>query len=117
MQIIKGNRTAFFDCDDTLVMWDKNIPEEDGAIVLDCAGYDVRCRPHLKHIEALKRHHARGHTVIVWSAGGYEWALQVVQALGLEECVDAVMCKPSWWYDDLQADEVLRTIDRIYYND
>lgn len=116
MQVIKGDRVAYFDVDDTLVMWGYG-PEDLGTIPLECQGHYVYCKPHAKHIEAMKRHAARGHTIVVWSAGGVEWATTVVEKLGLSNIVDAVACKPSWWYDDLKAEEILRPMDRIYYND
>ncbi len=116
MYVIKGDRTAWFDCDDTLIMWGYTA-QDTGTLTLECQGYYVYVKPHAKHIEAMKRHAARGHTVVVWSAGGAEWAVNVIEKLGLSSIVDAVACKPSWWYDDLKAEDILRPIDRIYYND
>jgi hypothetical protein len=63
--------------------------------------------PHRLHIEQLRKHKMRGHTVIVWSAGGYDWAAAVVKTLGLENIVDLVISKPIWVYDDLPPNEFM----------
>jgi phosphoserine phosphatase len=65
----------------------------------------------------MKSHKFRGHTVIVWSAGGVEWAKTVVTALGLENYVDLVVAKPKWYYDDLQSHEFLPASSRVYHED
>jgi hypothetical protein len=58
--------------------------------------------------------HARKQPIIVWSAGGWEWALRVVQELQLEEYVHCVMSKPAWYMDDLTAEEILPEVNRIF---
>lgn len=96
--------TVFFDVDDTLVLWNPPSSEEEKCITITTeAGYKVWCLPHFKHIEAIKEHKARGHFVVVWSQGGADWAEKVVDALELRNLVDVVICKPSWFYDDLPA--------------
>ncbi len=62
----------------------------------------------------LMDHHSRGFTNIVWSAGGYAWAHEVVYALGLQDYVTLIMAKPLKYVDDLQAPEIL--VSRIYLN-
>jgi len=56
----------------------------------------------------MRRHKIRGSTIIVWSAGGAAWAKKAVEALGIEELVDIIMCKPRWYVDDLPADEWMK---------
>jgi hydroxymethylpyrimidine pyrophosphatase-like HAD family hydrolase len=97
MYVLTSDKTVFFDVDDTLVIWE-----------------GTSYRPHNKHIELLKRFVERGQPVVVWSAGGYEWAERVVKELNLEGLVTAVMAKPQWWVDDLTANEVLFAHSRIY---
>lgn len=92
--------TVYFDVDETLVMWVEN---------------ENRFVPNEKHILALKRHHLRGHTVVVWSAGGSTWAQGVVEGLGIEEHVDYVLSKPHWYYDDLTVDKFMPEMNRVYY--
>jgi phosphoserine phosphatase len=58
-------------------------------------------------IEQLKKHKIRGHTIIVWSAGGSKWAAEAIKFLELEAYVDLVIEKPRWMYDDKQAEEFM----------
>lgn len=118
MKIIENESTVFCDIDDTLVMWSDlfSQPHEGAIPIID--PYDNSTNylvPHKKHINLLKKYKGRGQSVIIWSAGGYKWALSVVKALGLEEYVDLVMSKPMKYIDDLQASEILGT--RLYLKD
>lgn len=103
MKVIETNNMVCFDVDDTLVMWDIPESHEHEAITFDSFGYPTRVLPHLKHIELLKQFKVRGHYVVVWSQGGWEWAKAVVEKLGLEGHVDMVASKPRWIVDDLPA--------------
>ena len=107
MKVIRATRSVFFDVDDTLVIWDwKSItPEGNGliSIVDPNSGVSELVYPHLRHIELMRQFKARGHTVVVWSQGGHEWAEAVCKALGIEVLVDLVMDKPNWYVDDLHA--------------
>ena len=109
---------VFFDIDDTLVSWrcypkiSKNSiefedPLSHGSIYLNVIQ---------EHVEAVKSHKLRGHTVILWSAGGALWAEEVMKKLGLSAYVDACMSKPNWFYDDLPADEFMPEINRKYFS-
>lgn len=101
MIVVKSDRALFVDVDNTLIMWDK----------------DGKWHPHKKHLDLLMRFHIRKQPIIIWSAGGYEWATRAVELLGIKDIVTAVMCKPAWWVDDLTANEVLAEKDRIYLQD
>lgn len=95
LEIIESDRTTFFDCDDTLIMWktlDMNLP------IVSIGGRDFQV--HTKHVQKIKDYHLMGFKVFVWSTSGYEWAKTVVEALNLEEYVDFVMCKPHRIFDD-----------------
>ena len=97
MLIIDSDRTCFFDCDDTLIMWkkiDKDLP------VVNINGRDFQV--HVKHKQKIIDYHTMGFKVIVWSNSGHQWALQVVQVLDIEDKVDFVMCKPHRVFDDVQ---------------
>lgn len=120
MIVIPCKQTTFVDVDDTLVMWNAT-PEqlEKDGVDFECPGsmhdidndgnpewspsWTARLLPHKKHIEQIKKHKMRGHTIIVWSQGGFDWAAAVVKALKLEDFVDLVISKPTWMYDDLPA--------------
>lgn len=116
MVAFKNDQAVFFDCDDTLVLWNypADTPGSD-LIWINNYGTSVPVMPHKKHIEQLRAHRVRGHQIIVWSAGGWEWAQAVVTMLGLKDCVDAVMSKPAWFYDDLTSSEFMPEINRVYY--
>jgi FMN phosphatase YigB (HAD superfamily) len=105
-----------FDCDDTLVSW-KHYPKiSKNSIAFNDPSGTVYLNAIKEHIEALKSHKLRGHTVIVWSAGGADWAEEVVKKLGLESYVDAIMSKPNWFYDDLSANEFMPEINRKFFS-
>jgi hypothetical protein len=122
MIVVPCKQTTYYDVDDTLVMWNASAEElESRGVDFTCPGsftfidgemresppWSARLLPHRKHIEQLKKHKMRGHTNIVWSAGGYDWAAAVVKALGLEDYVDLVISKPTWFYDDLTPEEFM----------
>lgn len=136
MKVLPCKQPTYFDVDDTLVMWNRPAADDPDAIEITCptsrterfllemtddgnlepdtptetvsvGTWTERLKPHKKHIEQLKLHKLRGHTVIVWSAGGWEWAEAVVRALKLEQYVDLVIEKPMWFYDDLMPNEFM----------
>ena len=97
--------TAYFDCDDTLIMWD--IPEgmslnDDKLVTVSCRDYSDRLLPNKYNIELLVKMAKRGHGIVVWSAGGADWAEAVVKALGIEEYVNVVTGKPNYYIDDIK---------------
>jgi hypothetical protein len=114
MIALHGN-AWFFDVDDTLVIWGRTGHPE--AKPFNNSGYTQWLVPHQRHIELLKTAKFRGHKVIVWSAGGSEWAEEVVKMLELENYVDLVISKPSWYVDDLPASEFMPSFNRVYMDD
>ena len=108
MQVIKSNRIVYFDVDDTLILWDwKELGIEDVAglvaVVDENSGVAEYGLPHHRHIHLMRQFKARGHTVVVWSQGGWNWAERAVKALGIENLVDVIIDKPNWYVDDLHA--------------
>lgn len=106
MKVIRSSRIVMFDVDDTLVIWDWRALNPDGIGLIKIGTEHVL--PHTRHIELMRQFKARGHTVVVWSQGGHEWAESVVKALGLEDQVDLVMDKPNWYVDDLHVSAWMR---------
>lgn len=123
MIVVPCVNSAWFDVDDTLIMWKSSekakekygieitcpeslIMNEDGELVAG-GSWTVKVVPHRSHIEQLKLHKSRGHLIVVWSAGGWDWANAAVKALGLEKYVDVVMSKPTWTYDDKKPEEFM----------
>jgi phosphoserine phosphatase len=124
MIVIPCKNAVFFDVDDTLIFWNATPEElEERGVEITCPGslididqdgtetfapaWKALLLPHRKHIEQLKKHKMRGHTVVVWSAGGWDWAKAVVETLQLQNFVDLVISKPVWAYDDLQPGEFI----------
>lgn len=96
--------TAYFDCDDTLVMWD--LPEgvevnSDEVVTIRCRDHSDRLYPNKYNIDLLIKFAKRGHSIVVWSAAGADWAEEVVQGLGLCRYVHVVTGKPSYYIDDI----------------
>lgn len=116
MKVIGTDTTVYFDCDDTLIMWNSG-GNEKNLVSVTSNGMTQRLKPHRRHIENLKKHKFRGHTVVVWSAGGVDWAKSVVKSLKLDKYVDLVIAKPRWVYDDLSPDEFIPPSNRIYHPD
>lgn len=106
---------AFFDVDDTLVSWKCYPKRSKNSIGFNDPTGTTYLNSIQEHIDAMKLHKLRGHTIIVWSAGGEDWAEEVVKKLGLEEYVNAVMPKPDWFYDDLPAAEFMPEVNRKYF--
>lgn len=114
MQVIKSDKVVMFDADDTLIRWGKRVipGSEAGEEITYIDSNNVEYTYHsiAANIQALITHKSRGHTVIVWSAGGYQWAQDAVEILGLQPFVDYVMSKPAWAYDDLPAERILTRV-------
>lgn len=106
-QHIKCNQPTFFDVDDTLLLWGYGTKPGEGKVRIECEGDVMYLTPHKKHIEQIKAHAARGHTVFVWSKGGDVWANAVVKSLGLEPYVSYALEKPQWYYDDCEAQDFM----------
>lgn len=100
MYKVTAGPTVTFDVDDTLVMW--SIPErwQGETIDIECRGYINVVVPNKHNIQLLKKMAMRGHAIVVWSAGGADWAEAVVKALALEEYVEVVSGKPQYYIDD-----------------
>ena len=109
MVVVKSNQPVYVDVDETLVIHNKERRKhKDNIKIGDCLYI-----PHKPHIEQIKAHSSRKHTVIVWSKGGCEWAELIVKKLKLEKYVDAVLEKPMWAIDDQVPSNY---IDTYYIN-
>ena len=116
--VIESDKLTFFDIDDTLVKWSfSQVEAEKFGIHFDNFGYKTLLVPHRTHIEQLKKHKSRGHKIAVWSAGGWDWANEVIKTLQLEDYVDVIMSKPSWYYDDLTSSQFMPEANRVYKPD
>jgi hypothetical protein len=97
---------SYFDVDDTLVMWpssNKELTEVTTPIIdIVCRGKMSRLFVNTFNVDLLKNMSSRGHAIVVWSAGGSDWAEAVVIALGLQDYVDVVTAKPTYYIDDIK---------------
>ena len=107
MFVLKNDQVYDFDVDDTLAMWDIPVGYDGPLTKVEAAYISEIIAPHCAHIKQMRAHKGRGHAVCVWSAGGYAWAEAVVKALGIENLVDIVRCKPQGYYDDIPASEFM----------
>lgn len=109
MIIIKSDKGAYFDIDETLVLMDNIDTNHLDTITISCDRYNIFAIvfPHKEHIQRLKDHAARGHKVFIWSAGGWKWAQAVVKALKLEQYVYAIVPKGPWIWDDKMPNDFL----------
>lgn len=94
--------TAFFDCDDTLVMWNipANFPVEE-LVRCECRNFVEYLAPNKYNIDLLVKMAKRGHSIVIWSGGGADWAEAVVIGLGLQDYVSVVTSKPTYYIDDI----------------
>lgn len=106
--------TVYFDVDNTLVFAQSDLSMTERANLPAVYINGRQFYKHDNHIEKIKEFKARGHNVIVWSAGGSGWAQMVVYALELSPYVDLVLSKPYWYFDDLDVKEWMK--DRCYIN-
>jgi FMN phosphatase YigB (HAD superfamily) len=111
--ILENDKAAFWDVDDTLIMYDWPEDKAHEVVMIGVTPEDkIAVWPHKEHIKRLTSFKARGQSVVVWSQGGWYWAKTVVEALGIQDYVDVVMTKPRWYFDDLASHHWLT--DRSY---
>lgn len=131
MITLKLVKPAFFDCDSTIIEWrpSEDRKEEEGtecnwsirSMAVDESGKIVMKEgteedvfiPIQSNIDQLKEHKRRGHSVVVWSAGGAEWAAQAVKMLGIEDYVDLAVDKPASLYDDKDFEQAFPKIQFV----
>lgn len=107
MIVIKSTPVVYFDVDNTLVS-----PGYSYLNGMKLGG--IYWKINVPHVKLIKEMKARGHTIVVWSAGGPKWAAQVVKKLKLQDHVDLVIEKPRWYFDDKPASEWMGQPDYIY---
>ncbi len=91
----------YVDVDDTLVMWATFPESKYQNVIVRFDGYAEDAVKNIYNIDHLKKMARRGHAVIVWSAGGVDWADAVVKALDLGEYIVACLSKGDYYLDDV----------------
>ena len=97
---IKDGNVFACDVDDTLIMWGDPKGYPGKTVTINTNGFPEIGAVNefaLNHLKKMKR---RNYSIIVWSAGGSDWAEAVVKALGIEEYVDLIMPKIDDHLDD-----------------
>lgn len=97
------NNTAFFDCDDTLILHQPMGHNCDRCVALR----DSKVHLNDMMINQVRVHKNLGHTVVLWSMRGEWWAREVGAAVGVADAVSVYLSKPSFYYDDLEAEDWL----------
>lgn len=114
----------YFDVDNTLIhLLNKHDINNDDLIEIGInefcnatgpyAAYDLYFNKQM--VDLLLASHARGHIIVVWSAGGADWARTVANAIEKRwgKCVDFCLSKPTWWADDKTSEHVLPDVNRV----
>lgn len=101
MKVIKSTRIVYCDVDKTLIWSPSELPSTGTEDMF----YEVKIGDNIffgywPHDQLLQEFKARGHTIVVWSQGGWKWAEQVVRAMELDHIVDLVIDKPDFYIDD-----------------
>lgn len=119
MFVLKSELIRPFDVDQTLVLEPtKNDPPDAKYVMVEDPLIDddlryIRRRIHEPMVRLLREEHQRGATVIVWSRSGWEWARNVLCALGIDYNQRLiVMSKPLVYFDDCDIGEWLK--DRVW---
>ena len=113
--LIQNERIIPCDIDDTLVMTSLGSPTygKKGIKVKDpLSDSYFYLIPNTAMIRLIKEEMSRGAFIIFWSRGGYQWAANVVQALGIDTKNALIMTKPLVYFDDKDVSEWLK--DRVY---
>lgn len=105
MTTFGDNRTAYFDVDGTLIEWDFCEKDDEGSIELSYEGEIFYKKQISGNIKQLMNHYLSGNNVVVWSAGGGEWASKVVKALKIDKYVSCTLTKPDFYFDDKDVAE------------
>lgn len=85
MQIIKNENVVGVDIDNTLLLWKDASNPGDNKLPISYGGQTVYLTPHNYHVAIVRSWMERGYHVIVWSANGYQHALNALTALGFQE--------------------------------
>lgn len=115
MIVTKNENIRPVDVDGCLIY---NLPN-DGEIhhaidIVDPLDTSKRIRQGVNYnmVRLLKEEYQRGGHIIVWSRSGWEWARNVVLALGIEKYVHEVKSKPLAYFDDTPVKKWMK--DRVF---
>ncbi len=102
--VMPSGPSAYFDVDDTLIQWQRPTSRDSDLdlIEVSCRGVRDTYKFNKHNLDYLNKLASRGHVIILWSAGGADWAQAVCDALSLNEIVFACLSKPTYYVDDIK---------------
>jgi hypothetical protein len=119
LKVIANERVIFCDIDDTLVVHgnDKNNESFTYVQVPDrVMGGKLKLRVNESMVRLVREEISRGSQIFFWSRGGFQWASDVVTALGFDHPLLKadlyVLTKPFAYFDDTDCSQWLK--DRVY---
>ncbi len=112
LKVLKNERVIMCDIDDTLIMHVST--GQNQAIKDPIRTRYIYVKVNAPMVRLLEEELARGSQVCVWSRGGYQWAVNVLEALGLDKLPQeiVVLTKPYAYFDDKDVSEWMK--DRVY---
>jgi hypothetical protein len=106
-----------YDIDGTLIV--NPSPDYTGELIYikdPLENRNLEFRVNKAMVRLMKEESHRGNYIVVWSRSGWEWARNVIDALGLTEYVSGdkgiIMDKPLVYFDDQDVSMWLK--DRVY---
>lgn len=115
MRIINNENVRPFDVDGTLILPFEG--DDSSKLLVEDPVFPtkfIKYRRHDPNIRLLREELQRGSLVVVWSRGGWEWARNVMQALGINHKNLLIMSKPIVYFDDMDVQDWMK--DRVYLN-
>lgn len=111
--VIANENIKVCDIDDTLIITKTGLLEHRHVDVLDPVnGTMLTFRVHEPNVRLIKEELQRGAHVLVWSRGGWNWANNVISALGIDSKNITVLSKPLVYFDDKDVQHWLK--DRVW---
>lgn len=110
--VIKNENVRPFDVDGCLIVRKEESTET--AIVIDPVDITryIEVGINLPMVRLLEEEFQRGSYIEVWSRSGWEWAYNVIDALGLLEKVHVIKSKPIVYFDNEPVENWLK--DRVF---
>lgn len=109
MKILPNNNVVMCDIDSTLIMHVNPYHNDPWKLVrvIDPLNPEqfISVARNEPMIRILREELHAGKLVVVWSQGRYEWAVAVLQALGIDHENIVVMSKPNVYLDDKPCTE------------
>lgn len=117
MLVIRNENPVPCDIDNTLVLHNPKNPASCTYVDIDDPvqkGKKITLAIHKPNVRLLLEELARGSFIIVWSKGGFQWAENVLKALGIDHKNIIILTKPKVYIDDKPVSSWMK--DRVCLN-